>query len=128
MIYVDSSVVLAELFAEDRRPLTSLWDEPLVSSRLLEFEVWNRIHANRSTAARHDAARDLLGRIGFIELLRPVLERALEPFPTPVRTLDALHLASAEFLRGRETQLTLATYDERMRTAALALKIPLAEL
>jgi type IV pilus assembly protein PilB len=33
--------------------------------------------------------------------LVPVLARALEPFPVPLRTLDALHLAAVAFLRGR---------------------------
>jgi len=35
-----------------------------------------------------------------------------------VRTLDALHLASLSFLRERGRDVTLATYDERMREAA----------
>jgi hypothetical protein len=37
----------------------------------------------------------------LIELAPAVLSRPLEPFPLPVRTLDALHLASIEFLRAR---------------------------
>ena len=44
-----------------------------------------------------------------------VLARALEPFPAPVRTLDALHLASIEFLRGRGQKVELASYDDRLR-------------
>jgi hypothetical protein len=47
MIYLDSSVALAHLLAEDRFPPETLWDRPLVSSRLLECEVWNRINAHR---------------------------------------------------------------------------------
>ena len=43
MIYVDTSVVLAQLLAEDRRPSDSLWESSLVSSRLLEYEAWNRL-------------------------------------------------------------------------------------
>jgi predicted nucleic acid-binding protein len=43
-----------------------------------------------------------------------------------VRTLDALHLASAEFLREQRQDLSLATYDERMASAARAMGIPLA--
>jgi hypothetical protein len=43
MIYLDSSVALAYLLAEDRYPTNALWDQPIVSSRLLECEVWNRI-------------------------------------------------------------------------------------
>jgi hypothetical protein len=36
VIYLDTSVVLAELFAEDRRPRPEFWMGQLVSSRLLE--------------------------------------------------------------------------------------------
>jgi hypothetical protein len=46
MIYLDSSVALAHLLAEDRFPPDLLWDQQLVSSRLLECEVWNRINAS----------------------------------------------------------------------------------
>ena len=40
MIYLDTSVVLAHLLAEDRMPPRKLWEEELVSSRLLEYELW----------------------------------------------------------------------------------------
>ena len=43
--YVDSSAVLAQILTEDRRPPRALWAENLVSSRLLEYEVWVRLHA-----------------------------------------------------------------------------------
>jgi len=55
-----------------------------------------------------------------------VLARALQPFPLPVRTLDALHLASIEFVRGHNQSIALATYDERLAAGASALGIPLA--
>jgi hypothetical protein len=45
VIYLDTSVALAQLLAEDRLPPERLWQETLVSSRLLEYEIWNRIHA-----------------------------------------------------------------------------------
>jgi hypothetical protein len=57
-----------------------------------------------------------------------VLARALEPFPTTLRTLDALHLASIEFLRGLGQQPMLATYDRRMADAAASLDISLKTL
>jgi len=101
VIYLDGSVALAHLLAEDRAPPDSLWREPLVSSRLLEYEVWNRIHGRKLGHSHSDAVRELIGRVALIELAVPVLGRALEPFPVPVRTLDALHLASIEFLRAR---------------------------
>jgi len=128
MIYLDTSVGLAQLLAEDRTPPGSLWSEPLVSSRLLEYEIWNRLHARGLTDSHGEAARDLLARLAFLELAAPVLERALRPFPSPVRTLDALHLASIEFLRGRRQSVALATYDDRLAGAARALGIPLLDL
>jgi hypothetical protein len=45
-----------------------------------------------------------------------------------VRTLDALHLASLEFLRGREQTVELASYDDRLATAARALGISIHAL
>ena len=126
MIYVDSSVVLAQLLAEDRAPAVSFWEaEALVTSRLLEYEVWGRVHARGLTTTHGEDVRSLLGRLAFLELVPPVLTRALEPFPVPVRTLDALHLASVEFLRALGQRPTLATYDRRLAEAASALEIPL---
>ena len=126
MIYVDSSVALAELLSEDERPAAALWDETLVASRLLHYEVWNRIHARGLTRSHAQATRDLLARMAIVELSAPVLDRALEPFPEPVRTLDALHLATLAFLRGARQAVALASYDDRLRRVASRLKIPLA--
>ncbi len=128
MIYLDTSVAIAQLLAEDVRPRVELWREPLVASRLLEYELWTRLHARGLAGSHGDAARVLLGRINFLELARPVLARALRPFPTPVRTLDALHLASAMFLRERGHDVALATYDVRMCEAAGAMGLALFEL
>lgn len=128
MIYVDTSVALAELLAEDRRPDEDFWNQTLVSSRLLEYEVWTRVHARRLARSHGEAARALVGRVALLELVSPVLMRALEPFPKPVRTLDALHLASAEFLRERQPAIRLATYVGRQATAAKAMGIALYAL
>src|SRR5574341_320415 len=124
MIYLDASVALAHLLVEDRTPPEQLWQESLISSRLLEYEVWTRIHARRLGPSHGDEVRVLMGRIALLELAPPVLARALEPFPAPVRTLDALHLASMEFLRTHGQRLALASYDDRLITAARGLRIP----
>lgn len=121
MIYLDTSVALAQLLAEDRRPPDGLWRESLVSSRLLEYEVWNRIHARGLGATHGGLVRQLLGRLAMLELVRPVLARALEPFAAPVRRLDAMHLASADFLRSRGERVRVASYDERFLAAARSL-------
>jgi hypothetical protein len=99
-----------------------------VSSRLLEYEVWTRIHAQGLDRSHGEDVRLLLGRLAFLEMAPPVLARALEPFPTAVRTLDALHLASVEFLRRQGQQVTLASYDDRLLAAARSLKITIAKL
>jgi predicted nucleic acid-binding protein len=123
MIYLDSSVALAHLLAEDRFPPGELWDEQLVSSRLLECEVWNRINGNRLQNSHGDVVRQLIGRIAMIEMVGPVLARALQPFPVPVRTLDAIHLAALEFIRAHKQNVRLASYDERLLAAARLLGI-----
>jgi predicted nucleic acid-binding protein len=126
VIYLDTSVALAHLFAEDRRPSRAFWAEPLVSSRLLEYELWTRAHARGAASTHGDAVREILARVSLVELAPTALARALEPFPAPVRTLDALHLATAQYLVAQRQKLALATYDERMRACAKRMGIALA--
>ena len=128
MIYLDSSVALAHLLAEDRAPPDRLWQASLISSRLIEYEIWTRIHARKLTRSHADEVRSLLSRLALIELATPVLARALERFPKPVRTLDALHLASMEFLRKQGQSVTLASYDDRLISGARVLRFPLYKL
>lgn len=128
MIYLDTSVALAQLLAEDRMPPERLWREPLISSRLIEYEIWTRVHARKLTSSHGDEVRSLLSRLALIELAPPVLARALEPFPKPVRTLDALHLACIDFLRNQGQTVTLATYDDRLINAARALRFEIYKL
>jgi hypothetical protein len=128
MIYLDTSVALAQLLAEDRLPPIRLWQETLVASRLLVYELWTRIHARGLEESHGEPARQLTGRIALLELTPAVLTRALEPFPAPVRTLDALHLASLEFLRNNGQTIELASYDEKMIQCARLLRIPICQL
>jgi predicted nucleic acid-binding protein len=128
VIYVDSSVLLADLFAELRSPPESLWDQDLASSRLLTYEVWNRISACGLMISHGDRARGLLARVNLTEMTELALARALEPFPVAVRTLDALHLATIEHLRSLGDFVELASYDTRLIAAAQALEIALAAL
>lgn len=123
MIYVDSSVVLAEILSESTRPVRALWDGELCASRLVEHETWVRLNAYEVDEAHQRYARAVLGRLAFAELTPAVLERATAPFPKPVRTLDALHLATCVFLRSRRRPLQLATYDARLAAAARELDL-----
>lgn len=125
MIYLDTSVALAHLLAEDRRPPDELWSEELWSSRLLEYEVWTRVHARDLAKTHGDVVRLLLARVSLLELDPVVLARAHHPWPAATRTLDALHLASASYLRERGGEVRLATYDRRMAGAAEAVGLEL---
>ena len=128
MIYLDTSVALAHLLAEDRRPPDALWDDTLVSSRLLEYELWMPLHARGLSESHGEAARLLLGRIAMLELAPAVLARALDPFPGPdsPRTLDALHLSSCAYLADHGQTISLASYDRRMNAVAESMGIPLS--
>jgi len=128
VIYVDTSVLLAQLLSEDRRPPVTLWNQPLIASRLAEYEVWNCIHARQLAESHGEAARQLIARVSMVELSPMALRRALDPFPGTLRTLDALHLASVDYLRSQRLLVTLATYDERMARVATEMSIPLEPL
>lgn len=127
MIYLDTSVVLARLFAEDRSPPDAFWSQTFVASRLLEYEVFNRIHARAAQATHGAAARQLVDRANLLEMSAEVLDRALLPFAQPVRTLDALHLATMVLLRSRGLSPALATYDQCLAAAAASEGFALAD-
>ena len=44
MISLDTSVALAYLLVEDHQPPDTLWEETLISRRLLEYEIWTSLH------------------------------------------------------------------------------------
>jgi predicted nucleic acid-binding protein len=128
LIYLDSSVLLAHLLMEERCPPVAFWEKVSVSSRLLEYEVWNRVWARGLGQSHRDEVHATLRKIEMIELSRLSLRRALEPFPVSVRTLDALHLATMDFIRESGEPLQLASYDNRLIMAAQALGISIAQL
>jgi hypothetical protein len=85
--------------------------------------MWKRINAHQLQNSHGDAVRNLIGRVAIIEMVGPVLARALQPFPVPVRTLDAIHLSALEFIRAQKQSVELASYDERLVAAARLLGI-----
>jgi hypothetical protein len=64
----------------------------------------------------------------LIDLSDAVLARAPEPWPTPRRTLDARHLATADYLRWQGEAIELAGSDGRLIAAAQAIVLPIAAL
>jgi hypothetical protein len=67
-------------------------------------------------------------RLPVPEMLPRVLVRALDPFPVRVRTLDAIHLASAGFLRQQGQPVEVATYGDRMGRPAVKMGFELIPL
>jgi hypothetical protein len=129
MIYVDSSVVLAQVLSEDVRPVPSFWSPyGLASSRLTEFECWVRVHAYGKAETHGAMLGEVLAALDLVSLDESACARCRAPFPTPVRTLDAVHLAAADFLRLRGFSVQIATYDARMQEAAAAMGFGLAPL
>ena len=94
---------------------------------MLEFEVFNRVHARACAASYAVDARQLVDRVNLLEMSEAVLSRALLPFLPPVRTQGALHLAAMDFLRGQGVGVALATYDQRLAQAAVGLGFALAD-
>ena len=123
MIYLDSSVVLARVFAEARSPADAFWWQRFTSSKRLEYEVMNRVNQRAYVAQRAGNARVLIDNVELIELSPIVLARALSPFPTPVKTLDGLHLATMDYLRANGQTFRLASYDKRLIAAAEAIGV-----
>ena len=128
MIYLDSSVALAQILGEDRRPPTALWTERAAASRLLEYEVWVTLHSRGFAETHSVTATDLIAGVNLLELSEAVLARALEPVPAPLRTLDALHLATVHHLHRHGQPVRLATYDRHMAGVARLMGFPLYDL
>jgi predicted nucleic acid-binding protein len=132
-IYVDTSAVLRIVFGEPGALTQLRRAERLVSSELLEVESRRTIdRLARGGALSPDEAADRLTTVGVwleaidLVLLRPpVLSRAGDPLPTPLGTLDAIHLATALVWRDRfQTPFTLATHDAALGLAARTFQIP----
>lgn len=119
MIYLDSSAILKLVRAEAetealREWLTVRHDEPLITSELGRVEV---LRAARRVGARAQAeARVLLGDLDLVPLDQAVQDLAADIGDSSLRSLDALHLASAVLLR--EYLTALVVYDHRLAGAA----------
>lgn len=126
--YLDSSVLLRVVLGDG--PRLSEWSRITNASsneiaRVECLRVLDRLRLSgtmddRELARRRATMLDLLSGVEMIRLNRAVLDRAAEAFPTQLRTLDAIHLASALLLRVRRPSLKFATHDDGLGTAAQA--------
>lgn len=121
MIYLDSSALLKLLFEERESAALEAWlggrsGTPAVSSELARVEVLRAVR--RLDAAALPAATVLLSQLDLVPLTSAVIEQAAQLGAPVLRTLDALHLASALGIRNELT--ALVAYDARLAAAASA--------
>jgi predicted nucleic acid-binding protein len=128
---MDSSALVAALLEHDMSAIEPVpADTRLVTSALTFAEAARAIvrarTSDRLTAERERAAVKALGtfrrRCFVLDVGAGVLGRVARRFPVePIRTLDAVHLATAELLDTPPALLTIITRDARVRANALAL-------
>lgn len=125
MIYLDTSAFVKLVWAEpESGPLSRFLTErsatPLVSSVLLTVETRRAVQREDPSAlARADL---LLTRIGRIGMTASVVESASRLPDRSLRSLDAIHLATALLLR--DDLDVIVTYDKRLATVAEAHHLP----
>jgi predicted nucleic acid-binding protein len=129
--YIESSALVAALLEHDMAAMKRLpGGAQHVTSALTLAEAGRAIIRARATARltaaqEHAAVRALRSferRCFILDVDRAVLARVRRPFPVePVRTLDAVHLATAELLGEPPQLITIVTRDVRIRDNATAL-------
>jgi predicted nucleic acid-binding protein len=124
-IYLDSSaivklVVLEPESAALRRYLRRR--RPLISSALARTEVARALLPLGADVVAQ--GQDVLSRFDLARVNDRVLTAAGSMLPEKIRSLDAIHLATAQELG---TDLArIVTYDDRMSHAARAIGLPVA--
>jgi uncharacterized protein len=136
-VYAESSAILAWLLNESEAPAvrhTLREAGQVVSSALTEVECARALTRGAATGILTPtdelAARRLLDTAVrtwiTLAVIEPVQRRAMAPFPAePVRTLDALHLATAITFRDAGLEVTVVSLDHRVRGNATALDLPI---
>ena len=133
IVYAESSAVLAWLLGESTAPLVieSLHQaDHVVTSSLTTLECARGI--SRAAAAGRIRAVEQLAVLRLLDdassgwhvhaMSDRVMTVARAPFPIePVRTLDALHIATAVVLQESVGPISMLTFDDRVRTNASAM-------
>ena len=116
--YVDSSAIVKLVARENESAALRryLRGRALVSSALAGVEVTRAVMPHGGRTLR--AAREVLSRIGLVRINAKVLSRAATMDPADLRTLDAIHLATASLFG--ESLHRFVCYDGRLANAANA--------
>lgn len=119
MIYLDASAFFKLIVSEAETPRLKGWlaeraELPLVSSVIVRAEVPRAV--SRGDAGAVPRSYQLLRRFAKIEVTDDILDTAAAVYPPALRTLDAIHLASA--LAIKKDLTTFVAYDKRLLDAA----------
>jgi uncharacterized protein len=127
--YVDASAVLRILFTEPGPVVPLAAGDRVVSSKLVEVETFRALDRERLVGSLDDAQaatkrQELVNLIAALDLAvidDAVIARAKSAFSINVRTLDAIHVATAEILAAEadDEPLEFWTHDERQASVAL---------
>lgn len=123
-LYLDASALVKLVVPErETAALTAFVDQQavLTSSSLARVEVMRAVRPHGADAIA--AGRSLVAQLDLVQLDDELLDLAAE-IDLPLRSLDAIHVASA--LELGNTLLALVTYDAQMNRAATALGLPVA--
>ena len=131
MIYLDAAAVVKIVRAEQETVDLVKWlnehpDASLVSSALVEVEVPRALR--RSAPQALVGVPSALSRLYRVEIDATIRATAAAYEDGLLRTLDAIHLATAQVLAGRaDAQMeAFVTYDKRLLAAAHAVGLPVA--
>ena len=124
MLYLDTSAAVKLLLVETESLALRVFigDQDWASSALLRTELIRALaRVDPSVVPR---ALDLLAQPSLLAIGTQVLDTAALLSPPSLRSLDAIHLASALQLRDELT--AFVAYDDRLLAAASALGMPVA--
>jgi predicted nucleic acid-binding protein len=131
--YLDSSVLLRVILLQPDR--LKEWESIRqgVASHLVEVECLRTLDRLRHTvgmsdqdlALRRETVFQVVAELNLVDLTKLVLNRASQPFPTPLGTLDAIQLVKALLWREQKSRaLVMATHDAALSPAARACGLP----
>ncbi len=130
ILFLDSSVLVEFLLRDKPFMLKGAHSEDLMCSKLAEIEVHRALDRRfiegkltlNSFSEKLKEARWIFSMIRIIPLESEIIERAKESFPTPVKTLDALHLSTVLWLKEKHNvEPIFCTLDRQESLAAKAL-------
>ena len=127
--YVDASVLLRVALGQpDSLPEWSRIDRGVSSALVMaeSLRTLNRLRlrvrlGDPEVAKRRSTILELVASLELVEIDAVVLDRASQPMPTELGTLDAIHLATALLWKElTREELTMATHDGALALAAQA--------